>query len=654
MKMHMFRKILAVLIVVGFGLLTACTDSRNTGEKTGDIEADSPKTNAAAKVSKPGEYSGYASELYDGWKRISRYVTVRDGTRLAIDCYRPTQNGVLVETPLPVAFQFTPYLRASYLRDDSGKISGKRYPDDAINRLTTNGYILAVADVRGTGASFGYRATPGDRVEAGDAHDLIEWLAVQPWCDGNIATFGLSYHGQTQLEALSTQPPHLKAAFIGETAFDNYDCWSRNGIPRRSGGEVPPDPAREVLDVVPVDDDMDDDGDGRPDLLWKAVNEHTKNGPFTGLVTTIPYRNSLSPYYLGGAKPYWEDTSARTYLHEYRQSKVPVYLYAGWYDFARRDSIMLFSNWPGPVKMIVGPWRHGDDFFRKSICMDLGIECVRFFDYWLKGIDNGIMDEPPIYYNVMETPVDGTPKAGTWRFSSEWPLTNTEKTAYYLHTGKSGTAASVNDGGLEMVPPDESGEGKGRDNYTIDYGITANLEPLSSMPVASGPGPEGTELDQKGLTYTSALLKSDLEVTGHPMVQLWISSDNRDCDVMVFLEDVDPTGKSTYITDGRLRVSLRTVNPPPYNFLGLPWHRAYPEDEKLLTPGEPVKLEIDMLPTAYRFKAGHRIRFVIAGSQDRIFDLRKQGSPNAPTSIRVYRSQTLGSYVVLPTVKPEI
>lgn len=170
------------------------------------------------------------------------------------------------------------------------------------------------------------------------------------------------------------------------------------------------------------------------------------------------------------------------------------------------------------------------------------------------------------------------------------------------------------------------------------------------MPVVSGPGPNGTELDQKGLTYTSDPLEADIEVTGHPIAHLWISSDNKDCDVMIFLEDVDPSGRSTYITDGRLRASLRTVNISPYNFLKLPWHRAYPADEKLLTPGEPVKLEIDMIPTPYVFKAGNRIRFAITGSQGRIYDLKKQGSPNAPTSISVYHEKSRESLVVLPVV----
>jgi uncharacterized protein len=603
---------------------------------------------AQKKVSKPGEYGGYSSELYDGWKRFSQYVTVRDGARLAIDYYRPTKGGVVAAQPFPVAFAFTPYIRAQYLRDKGveTRLLGRAQADS----MTKYGYVVAVADVRGTGASYGFRETANDRVEAWDAHDLIEWIAVQPWCDGNVGTWGLSYYGQTQLEALSTQPPHLKASFIGETDFDKYDGWSRNTIPRRSGGEVTPNPAQEVLTVVPVDGDVDGDGDGRPDQLWEAVNAHVKNGPFTGLVTTIPYRNSLSPLYLGGTKPFWEDCSARTYLPEFRQSKTPVYIIAGWYDLFRRDSMVHFANWPGPVKMIIGPWRHGDDFAEKKISMDLMVECLRFFDYWLKGIDNGIMDEPPIYYNVMDTPVNGTPKAGIWRFTSQWPLQTAAKAIYYLHAGRSGTATSVNDGKLNKLPPSETMGNMGKDDYTVDYGISANVEPLSSMPVVWGPGPNGTELDQKGLTYTTDPLEADLEVTGHPMVQLWVSSDNKDGDFMVFLEDVDPTGKSTYITDGRLRASLRAVTSPPYDFLGLPWHRAYREDEMLLTPGQPVKLYIDMMPTSYVFKTGNRIRFTVAGSQDRIYDLKKQDSPHAPESVSVYRNKILESFVELPVV----
>jgi len=595
-------------------------------------------------VSKPGEYSGYSNPIpgVNGWVRSSYYVPVStyadsptglpltNPTKLAVDIYRPAVDGVAVDGRFPVILNFTPYRRAYYGPDGQLVLAGKSYADG----LAKYGYVIAVADTRGMGASFGYRRAANDRIEAQDAYDLIEWLARQPWCDGNVGMTGVSYHGQTVLEAISKKPPHLKAAFVGETDFNKFDGWARGAITRGSAAAVAP--WEDDLVTAPVDGDTDTNADSYPDLLYNAAREHQYNSPFTQMLLAIPYRDSWSDY---SKSQYWQEVSASSYLAAIDASDVPIYVYSGWYDFLRRDSMVTYNNWPNPRKMIIGPWRHGD-----STGVDLVVEQHRFFDYWLKGIDNGLMEEPPIYYAVMDTPVEGQPQAGEWRFASQWPLQATDNVKLYLGQGRSGTAPSPNDGVLTSAAPTTEAL---KDNFQVDFTITTNVEPLASAPVPHGAN--GTEFDRKGLTYTTEPLASDLRIAGHPMASIWVSSDSRDADVVVLLEDIEPSGHSTYVTDGRLRASMRSTATPPYNFLGLPWHRAYQADEQKLVPGEPVELLIDLMPTSYIFKEGHRIRLAITGSLGNLFSLRPD-NPDAPGQLQIYRGKSQPSYVTLPTM----
>ncbi len=624
----------------------------------------SPVMAFAEKVSKPGEYSGYSEAVYDGWKRSSQYVAVTDGTRLAMDIFRPVENGELVTTPLPVIFIFTPYGRGmNILTKDGDPITGPKgngitlYTPvgsyalrGGLAKLIKYGYVIACADVRGLGASFGARGAGNDRTEAGDAYDLIEWLGTQDFSDGNVAMWGASYFGQTVLEAISTMPPHLKAAYFGVTNFNFFDAWGRGGITRGSAGEVAPDPETEVKSAVPVDGDVDSDGDGYPDQLWEAVNEHLNNGAFTGLLQKLPYRDSLSELYEDGTSPYWEDTSPSNYLPEIEQGGVAAYVFGAWYDFLRRDTIMTFANWPNPVKMLLTQGVHGDSITGLPTQLNQLAEVHRFFDYWLKGIDNGVMDEPPVYYATAQTPKTNpdtpnrrVPNAKSWQFATQWPPHNTSKVNLYLHEGASESAPSVNDGRLTVKAPDSQAD---KDDYQADYSITTDLEPVVGAPV-----PSGAEFDEKGLTYTTDLLPADMKINGLPVMNLWVSSDNRDADFIVTLEDVDPDGNSYYVSDGRLRASLRKVNQPPYYFLGLPWHRAYAEDESKLTPGDPVKLEITMMPTSYVFAKGHRIRLAVVCSQGKIFNLDPETDDDAPTMVSVHRDKNHQSHIVLPMSK---
>ena len=178
------------------------------------------------RVSKFGEYKGYSEEIYDSSIRTSQYLTMRDGVKIAIDVIRPAKDGKVAEEPLPVLWTHNRYRRA-YIAGGKLRTMADR-PD--IQLLLKHGYVIASADVRGSGASFGSWDGIFTKEETQDAYEITEWLASQPWCDGNVGMFGGSYLGITQLMAASTHPPHLKAIFPIVALFDMYLISYHGGV----------------------------------------------------------------------------------------------------------------------------------------------------------------------------------------------------------------------------------------------------------------------------------------------------------------------------------------------------------------------------------------------------------------------------------------
>ena len=212
---------------------------------------------------------------------------------------------------------------------------------------------------------------------------------------------------------------------------------------------------------------------------------------------------------------------------------------------------------------------------RSQTGFDITVEERRFFDYWLKGIDNGIMDEDRVYYYTYNAPA-----GSEWRSARQWPLPNEKRIRYYLGEGSLSTAEPT---GVDQ-----------KDETTVAYDVTPDT------------------MTTKGLVYETAPLSADVQITGHPAINLWISSTATDGDFIATIQDVAPDGTATsYNVHGRLRASLRKLQDAPYNNLGLPWHGFYQEDVTPLVPGQPAELQFDILPISMIFKAGHRIRLVV-------------------------------------------
>ncbi len=593
-------------------------------------------TATAQQVSRPGEYSGYSPALYDGYKMTSQYVAVRDGTKLAVDIIRPTLNGVVVDKKLPVVWMNTPYNRRRTNGGGTGTTADS-YPGAALD-LVKYGYVVAVADMRGNYASFG-RAVHYNRNEwmpwaYWDAYDITEWLAAQAWSDSQIGMWGCSATGHSQWQAAATNPPHLKAIVPLSGPSEYYD-W--NGITpifdkapplEPYPGEIPKADAAAVA--------VDEDHDGT--LLQAAKEEHRANLDYG----YIPYRNSVSPEmaaYLG-LKDFKPHLEVNTFSHfdDLNRARIPAYQSANFGEDQRvKLGIMVkMHNLKSPLKTIFGPGDHCNwsSESRKNEKNEFVIttEELRWFDYWLKGVKNGVMDEPPIYLYTYNRP-----KEKSWQFAWQWPLPTDKSTNFYFGPAAiDGVKGGVNNGTLGTAAPSAAAA---RDDYKVDYDVT----------------PENQ--NQRGMTYTTAPLSVDTTLIGHPVVHLWISSTATDGDFATFLADIAPDGKVTPLPgtdDGRLRASFRALNEPPYNNLGLPYHRSFAEDVKPLVPGAPTELVFDMAPVSWVFKAGHRIRLIVNGVGD-----AHRGRGPAPTPVlspapvvSFYRDSKHSSYVTLPVNAP--
>lgn len=571
-----------------------------------------PVQEAQKKVSSFGQYAGYSEPAYDGWVSSSRYLTVSDGTRLAIHILRPTRAGKVATEKLPVVWTHNRYRCAAV---EEGKTYSIADNYEWLQEVLRHGYVVACADTRGGGASFGTFEGQFHSRETQDAYEIIEWLGTQSWSNGNVGMYGGSYLAINQFMAASRKPPHLKALFPEVGGIDMYELLYKGGIFHGPFIERWTSIVREI-DVDNPAPPVDEDRDGT--LLKAAVEQHKSSRNAAELYAALPYRDSVDSR--SGAMPF-RDWTPVTYLEEIRESNVPIYYFAGWYDRYVRDQLIAYRNLSNPQHITIGPWTHTE-----SDEVISAAEHLRWWDHWLKGIDNGVMQEDPVHYYVM-----GAPKDRAWRSARTWPLPQEKRTAYWFG----------DNGSLGTDAPQAKGV---KDEYTVDY--SAGIEPNPRWSLERK-FPELSANDAKGLTYTTPPLTAPLEVTGHPVVHLWLSSSAPDADLFVYLEEVDEKGSSRYVTEGMLRASNRATADPGYNLLGLPYHRGWKSDRADLTPGQPVELVIELFPTSTLFQPGHRLRVTVTGADKANARTPQQ---NPPPRLTLWREAGRGSYVELPVI----
>ncbi len=550
------------------------------------------------------------AQPYPDFVRSSLYVPVRDGTRLAVNIYRPAIGDQAMTTPAPVIFVFTPY-RARFSEANAKPTEIALNDSLALRSLIANGYVVAVADIRGKGASFGHRRGFQDRTEAYDGYDLVEWLAKQQFSTGKVGMVGCSYLGGSTFQTASTAPPSLKAVFIGATELDKYAFVRRGGITGQFNTR-PDEPLSDDLKSLPVDADTDGS------LLRAAVAEHAQNTPMAPLWYGMPYRDSKSEF-TGNA--FWEEVGVYNYLDAIRRAGIATYFWGNWHDEPSAQVILAAANVGG--KFLAGPGSHcvpPPDF-------DYPGEIRRYFDHYLKGSDNGIEREPRATYWV-----DGLDGKGGWVRSNKLPGVGSHRLSWFFAGGKSGTARSVNDGLLERRARE-----RGADRFTVDYNL---------------PDPAYfafwvTPMDDKGLSYTSPPLAKPLKLIGFPVVRLKVFADKPDANVFAYLDQVAPDGTSEVVAFGRLALSHRKLSRAPYATLGLPWHSGRSGDVAPLRPGTQAELAFDLTPISRVVPTGHRLRVTITGADPRQRNL-KSIMQTPPPVFTIARGGKGGSRIELP------
>lgn len=657
------------------------------------------------------------------YKKVSQYVEMSDGTKLAVDIYFPEDGE---GQSYPVIFQYTPYGRAFVVGEElniiektgykfatgtTGPVLDRAnstdtvygYSAEMVNMFLENGYVYVCADMRGTGASYGSKIDFSPKFST-DGAELIDWMTEQSWCDGNVGMFGGSYLGYSQLVTAAQQPEALKCiipevvpldGYTGEIRpggiflwsysqqdmqiYLEYNCYMPDEWIYPTAPVIDEDGDGDYLDEIPLDlngdgnflndynypaDPNDEpryrDGNQREHIYYLATYEHLQNIPYSDLGPGTEYIDSKWTH--DGETVTSYEVSPSAGIQAVMDSGIAIYNHGGWNDPFVRGTTELYNTLKdsNPSKLIIGAdyhmgtspfWEYcGED--ESEVLADYGEEWLRFYDYWLKGIENGIMDESPVKIYVMN--------GEGWRKEQEWPLERQVETAYYLNA----------DGSLTM----EAGA-DGEDKYMVDFthssqwdneGWPANrwrMETPATLPIR-------TEMDEKCLTYTSAPMAEDTEVTGHPIIDLWVSSTAETGDFYIYLEDVDENGKAILVTEGVLNAQFHELHDNNDMILGgnssidvkpeLPWH-GYEEgqaDLDVLANGNIVKLTIDLLPTSWVFKEGHSIRISIACADYPTFELTPElapnNEPNDPNNIvpeiTVYRTNIYQSKVTLPII----
>jgi hypothetical protein len=539
---------------------------------------------------------------------FDRRVRMRDGVELSADIYRPEAKG-----RYPVLLLRTPYTKTS-----ASTLNTAKY-------FASNGYVFIAMDVRGRGDSDGkFKPYFND---ARDGYDAVEWAAAQEWSTGKVGTLGGSYNGVIQWLTAVEQPPHLVAMIPLVSPSDPFVEWP-TGLPlpaliswfHITAGKVSQNMAavdwKKLYWHLPMNT-MDDEM-GRPNPLWKEQIEHSK------------------------LDAYWEPLR---YQNKFDRIRVPVLGVSGWYDDEQIGTPLNFAGMTTKghesvrrsQKLVMGPWPHainsgtklGAVEFGPTAVIDLTGLWLRWFDYWLKGIDNGIMKEPPVRIFIMGENV--------WRDESEWPLARTRWTKYFLHSGGRANTLSGN-GTLSTTEPAEEPS----DSYSYDPAKPVPYVTDASFAQIGGPD-DYREVEQREdvLVYTSDELTEDTEVCGPIRVKLFASSSARDTDFMAKLIDVWPNGFAQRLTDGMVRARFRQGLDKP----------------SLIEPDRVYDYDLDLWNTCQTYKKGHRIRLEVASSAFPKYDRNlNTGDPLGKTSAmkvanqKIFHSKQYPSHVVLPIV----
>ena len=514
----------------------------------------------------PHEERSASQPIHEVAVELDVRIPMDDGIELSANLWRPVPRAAAPDERFPVILELLPYRKDDWRR--AGDESRGRW-------LAARGFALCRVDVRGTGSSPGIALDEYTARETQDGYEAVEWLAGEPWSNGNVGMWGISYGGFTAIQVAKLRPPHLRAIVPMYASDDRYTddvhyvggCVTVSELSQYAVGMVGMNtlPARPAFRGDAWRDEWRDRLERTPVWLYPWLREQ-HDGPYWRI-------GSLAP--------------------DYDRIEAAMLLIAGWMDGYVDPALRMLERCVNaPRRALVGNWVHEfpDDGY-PGPNLDWLHELVRFFDHWLKGIDNGTMDEPALtFFRRDYAPPEPFPRTwpGAWRSEPSFPAPGAAELDLWLGPGELPLA-----GRLERSPTTTAGVDR------FPHRATTGTHTALSWGAGSPPNGLARDLrldDALVPTYTSASLDEPVEILGFPTAALTVEASMPVATVVVRLADVAPDGTAAQVAAGVLNLTHRDSHATP----------------TALQPGRAYEVRVPMRAAGYRFEPGHRIRLSVA------------------------------------------
>ncbi len=484
------------------------------------------------------------------------WIPMPDGARLAARVWMPVGAG---KTPVPAILEYIPYRRRDFtrVRDDN------THP-----RFARAGYAAVRVDTRGAGDSDGLMHDEYLQQELDDGCDVIAWIAAQPWCDGNVGMMGKSWGAYNSFQVAAMRPPALKAIIPVMGTDDRWeeDIHFRNGVMATDNfwwGSI-----MQLLNTAPPDPNVVGD---RWREMWKERLE-----------TMTLWTNLWTEHQTNDA--FWKHGSIS---QNYGDIQVPVYFFGGWSDLYRDTPFRIAEHLNVPCKVLMGPWAHlypHDGIPSPQI--DFVDEAIRWWDRWLKGVENGIMAEPRLRFYLQDSTAPDptiTHRDGRWVEVADWPSSEVSAQVLWLNAGTLGKAADAGGETMTICSPQT-------------YGAAAGDMTSFATP---GDMPGDCRIDAGGaLIFRSAPVASAMDILGQPKLQLKVAADKPQGFVATILADEAPDGAQSLITRGFFNLA----------------HREGNENAIPIVPGDEMEVTVTLHGIAWQVPVGHRLVLHVAST----------------------------------------